>query len=124
MILHLDLFKVKAGEKLHVEVPIRLHGTPIGVREGGGVLQEALHELTVECLPKDIPAAIEVDVENLELGRSVHVSEVSVPNATILNDGELVICTVTVPTTQAVEEEAAEGGEQEPALVRERQEEE
>jgi large subunit ribosomal protein L25 len=123
-ILHVDLFKVKAGEKLHVAVPIRLHGTPVGVRDAGGVLQEVLYELTVECLPKDIPAAIDVDVEKLELGRSVHVSDVSVPNATILNDGDLVICTVTVPATQQVEEEAAEGDEAEPALVRERTEEE
>src|SRR5690606_25618368 len=113
-ILHVDLFKVKAGEKLHVEVPIRLHGVPVGVRDSGGVLQEVLRELTVECLPKDIPAGIDVDVENLELGRSVHVSEVSVENATILNDAELVICTVTAPTTQPSQEETEEAGETEP----------
>lgn len=123
VILHLDLFKVKAGEKLHVEVPVRLHGNPVGVREGGGVLQEVMHELTVECLPKDIPAGIDVDVENLELGHSIHVSEVTLPNATILNDGDLVICTVTVPTAQPALEEAEEESA-EPALVRERKEEE
>lgn len=122
-IQHLDFFKVKAGETLHVAVPVRLHGNPVGVREGGGILQESMHELTVECLPKDIPTSIDVDVENLELGQSIHVSDVSVSNGTILNDGELVICTVVLPSVQE-EEPAAEGESGEPALVRGGKEEE
>src|SRR5690606_889754 len=101
IILHLDLFQVRAGEKLHVGVPILLHGTPVGVRESGGLLQEVLRELTVECLPSDIPQAIEIDVGHLELGQSIHVSDVQLENATILNDPELVICTVSTPTVAA-----------------------
>src|SRR5690606_19322879 len=124
VILHVDFFQIRAGEKLHVEVPIRLHGTPIGVRESGGVLQEVLRELTVECLPKDIPSGIDVDIEDLPLGGSIHVSDVSVPNGVILNDPELVICTVSTPTVAELPEEGVTepgvGGEVEPELLGDR----
>ena len=117
-ILHVDFFQIKAGEKLHVEVPIRLHGSPKGVREEGGLLQEVLRELTVECLPDDIPSSIDIEVGELALGGSIHVSDITVEKGTILNDPELVICTVAAPSTAALseaEEAAAEAGE--PELV-------
>ncbi len=116
VIVHVDLFQVRAGEKLHVEVPVRLQGTPKGVREEDGILQEVLRELTVECLPKDIPTGIDIDIEGLGLGESVHVSDVHLPDAVILNDPELVICMVVAPATAAPSEpgEAAAG---EPELV-------
>lgn len=123
-IQHIDFFMVKAGEKLHVAVPVRILGSPIGVRENGGILQESMHELTVECLPKDIPTAVEVDVENLDLGQSIHVSAVSVANGTILNDPELVICSVILPSVQAVEEVDDEEESEEPEVIAEPAEEE
>jgi len=127
-ILHVDFFQVRAGEKLHVEVPIRLHGVPVGVRDEGGVLQEVLRELTVECLPKDIPASIDIDIDQLGLGESIHVSDVTIENAEILNDAELVICSVNVPSTvvlsEAEETAAAEAAEGEPELIRERRDDE
>jgi large subunit ribosomal protein L25 len=126
-ILHVDFFQVRAGEKLHVEVPIRLHGTPVGVREESGILQEVLRELTVECLPKDIPSAIDIDISELALGGSVHVSDVKLDNATVLNDPELVICTVTTPSMAVLPESAAEeagAAEAEPEVIRERRGEE
>lgn len=127
VVLHVDFYQVHAGEKIKLDVPVRLLGSPVGVRDFGGVLQQVLHELHVECLPRDIPDAIEIDVENLGIGDSVHVKEVSVPNVTITNDPELVICTVSAPTVAALPEEpvAEEGvGEVEPELVRRRREEE
>lgn len=125
VILHLDLFQVRAGETLHVEVPIRLHGSPIGVRESGGVLQEVLRELSVECLPRNIPASVELDITDLALGDSIHVSDVSLSNATILNDGDLVICTVAVPAVVDLPDTVLTGevaAEEEPELIRERKE--
>jgi large subunit ribosomal protein L25 len=122
VILHVDFFQVKAGEKINVAVPVRLTGTPVGVSETGGVLQEVLRELTVECLPKDIPSSIELDVSGLEVGQSLHVSDVELERATILHDPELVICTISVPTVVALPEDAETeegiGGEVEPELVR------
>lgn len=125
MILHVDFLQVHAGEKIHLQVPIHLHGTPRGVRDGNGVLQEVLRDLSVECLPRDIPEAIEVNIEELDLGQSIHVSDLSAPNVTILNDPDLVICTVSMPTTEALAEaaETEEGvGEVEPEVIRSRRE--
>ena len=107
-IQHVDFFQVKAGEKLHVEVPIHLHGSPIGVREGGGVLQEVMREVSVACLPKDIPAGIDIDISELGLGESIHISDVKLPNVTILSDPNLVICIVAAPSAAALAAEAAE----------------
>lgn len=120
VILHVDFFQIRAGETLQIEVPIRLVGTPVGVSEAGGILQEVLREISVEVLPRNIPTAVEIDVSGLELGGSVHVSEITVPDATILNDPDLVICSVTTPTVEALpEDEAAEEGvgEVEPELI-------
>jgi large subunit ribosomal protein L25 len=126
VILHVDFFQVRAGEKIHVPVPVVLVGTPAGVRDEGGILQEVLRELTVECLPRNIPTEIMIDVDGLELGSSIHVSDVSVPNGTILNDGDLVICTVSTPTVEALPEdtvtEEGVGGEVDTELVSDRRE--
>jgi large subunit ribosomal protein L25 len=126
VILHVDFFQVRAGEKLQVAIPVILHGTPIGVSEQGGVLQEVLRELTVACLPKDIPTSIDVDIAALELGGVVHVSDVRVENAEILNDPELVICTISHPTVEEAPEEPETepgvGGEVQPELIRDRRE--
>ncbi len=128
VVLHLDFYQVRAGEKLHLPVPVRLHGTPAGVRDDGGVLQQVLHDLEVECLPGDIPEGIDVEVSELRIGDSVHVRDVEVPNARILNDPDLTICSVTPPTVaelpEAPEEEEGVGGEVEPELVRRRPDEE
>jgi large subunit ribosomal protein L25 len=124
-ILHLDLYQIHAGETLTLTVAVRVHGTPVGVRDGGGVMQQVLHELNVECLPRDIPEGIDVEVGELEVGDAIHVRDISIANVTILNDGDLTICSVTPPTVAALpEDEQAEevaGSEQpEPELVRER----
>lgn len=125
-VLHIDLYQVHAGEKIHLEIPIRLTGTPAGVREDGGILQEVLRELHVECLPKDIPEALEFDVSEMRIGDAVHVSDLSAPNVRILNDADLVVCTVTPPTVvelpETPETEEGVGGEVEPELIRDRRE--
>lgn len=121
-IVHVDFYRVHAGERLTLDVPVRLHGAPYGVREQSGILQEVLRELSVECLPRDIPEGIDVDVSELRVGESVHVRDLSVPNGRILNDPELVVCVVSSPTVQALEEgaetEEGVGGDVQPELVR------
>jgi large subunit ribosomal protein L25 len=127
VILHVDFFQVRAGEKLHVSVPVRLHGTPVGVTDSSGVLQEVLRELSVECLPRNIPSGIDVDISHLQLGDSILVSDIEIEQATILNPGDLVICTVTTLSVASLPEDAVTeegvGGEVEPELVRDRREE-
>jgi large subunit ribosomal protein L25 len=126
VILHVDLFQVHAGEKLHLEVPIRLQGNPVGVREQGGVLQQVLNDLEVECLPKDIPEAVNIEVVDLGIGDTVHVRDLDIPNVTILNDADLTICSIVAPTVAALpetpEDEPGIGGDVEPELIRDRAE--
>ncbi|MDR0786925.1 MAG: 50S ribosomal protein L25 [Gemmatimonadota bacterium] len=113
-ILHVDFFQVRAGEKLQVNIPIRFQGAPVGVHEESGVLHEVLRELSVECLPADIPSEIELDLTHLHLGESIHVKDVAVPGVTVLNDPELVVCSVTqpiAPEPEVEEEEPERAGE-------------
>jgi large subunit ribosomal protein L25 len=76
---HVDLHRVNMTEKLRVTVPVVLKGTAIGVKEGG-LLDLAHHELHVECLPGNIPDHIEIDITNLAVAHSIHVSDLILPD--------------------------------------------
>lgn len=118
-IIHVDLYEVQADETVVVDIPVHLTGIPDGVRNFGGVLDLVLHSLEIEVLPGDIPERLELDVTHLGVGESLHVSDVTIPNATILNDPELAICSVVssrVEEAAPVVEEAAAVGE--PELIR------
>ncbi|MEO5824325.1 MAG: 50S ribosomal protein L25 [Gemmatimonadales bacterium] len=109
-VIHLDLYAVVAGEPITVEVAVHVVGTADGVRNHGGVLEHILHRLTVKVLPGDIPEHIDVDVTDLAVGESVHVSALSVPKGEILNDGELSVVTIVaarVEVAPVVEEDAS-----------------
>jgi len=103
-ILHVDFFEITAGEKIKVGVPVRLEGNPIGVRNGG-ILQVIRYELEVECLPRDIPSAFEVDISEMEIGDSLHLDDVETGDVTLLEEESLTICTIVPPKVVAVEEE-------------------
>ena len=111
-VLHVDFLLVHGDELLKLDVPVRLVGTPVGVRDQGGVLDQVLYELHVECLPRNIPEAAEVDISGLAVGDSVRVGDISIPNVTILMDGELPVASVLHPRVEeeapAAEEEAPE----------------
>jgi large subunit ribosomal protein L25 len=118
-IIHVDLYEVQADETVVVDIPVHLTGTPDGVRNFGGVLDLVLHSLEIEVLPGDIPERLELDVTHLGVGESLHVSDVTIPKAVILNDPELAICSVVasrVEEAAPVTEEAAPSGE--PELIR------
>lgn len=116
-VLHVDFYQIHAGEVLTVEVPIRLTGASPGVK-AGGILQHALNELEVRCLPDHIPDTIEVDISALEVGDSIHVGDISAPEGVeVLVDPERTVCSVMAPIVtpvEAVEEvEVEEEGEPE-----------
>jgi large subunit ribosomal protein L25 len=118
-ILHLDLYEVKADEKVTLSVPIHLIGIPDGVRNFGGVLDHVLRELEIEVLPADIPEHVELDVTVLTIGHSLFVRDVKIGKAEILNDPDTPVCTVVAPRTEeapAVVEEVA--APTEPELIR------
>jgi large subunit ribosomal protein L25 len=118
-ILHLDLYEVKADEKVTLSVPIHLIGIPDGVRNFGGVLDHVLRELEIEVLPADIPEHVELDVTALTIGHSLFVRDVKIEKAEIINDPDTPVCTVVAPRTEeapAVVEEVA--APTEPELIR------
>ena len=113
-VLHVDFHQIHAGERVTVEVPIRLLGTPQGVKDGG-VLQHVMHEVELECAVETIPDVLEIDVSGLVIGDSVHVSDLSVPEGVeLLVDMSRTVCTVAAPT---VLEEPEEAEAEEPELV-------
>lgn len=103
-ILHVDFHEVSATEKLRTNVPVRAVGEPAGVKEGG-VLEFIMRELHVECLPKDLPDVIEVDVTALSVGQSIHIKEVKPPSGVALLDDE--DQTVFIVAAPVAEEETA-----------------
>jgi large subunit ribosomal protein L25 len=123
-VLHVDFLQVHAGEAIRLQIPVRLQGMATGVRDSGGVLDHVLYDLEVECLPRNIPEAVEVDVSGLEIGDSIRVGDISLPDVKILNDPDLPIVSVAHPTKRAEDEEAvpAEGEEMlQPERVGERE---
>ncbi|MCZ6782638.1 MAG: 50S ribosomal protein L25 [Proteobacteria bacterium] len=107
--LHADLYEVDPRATIEVEVPIRVLGQPVGVTLGGGILDHGLRELLIECLPRAIPDSIDVDVSALELGDSIHVRELPLPEGVVLKtDADLSVLSVVAPTV-AEEETPAEG---------------
>lgn len=80
-IQHIDFQRVSATEKIHVKVPLHFINTEIapGVKLGGGIVAHIMTEADVSCLAKDLPEFIEVDLAKLEVGQSVHLSEIALP---------------------------------------------
>ncbi|HTO90530.1 MAG TPA: 50S ribosomal protein L25 [Candidatus Sulfotelmatobacter sp.] len=105
-ILHLDFQHISLTEQIEVKVAIRLTGLPVGVKDGGGILEPILREVEVRCLPTAIPASIEVDVSHLNIGDSIHLRDLTVPNVVILTDPDSTLATVVPPTV--MEEKPAE----------------
>ena len=102
-IVHIDLQQVNATEKMHVEVPVTLVGKEHGI--DGGVLQQQLDTVLVECLAVNIPRDIKVNIDDLEVGHSMTVAELyENDNYIILNDADDVVASITA-TTEYVEEE-------------------
>lgn len=109
-LVHVDLYEIDLKEKIEVQVPIHLTGTPKGV-VNGGVLDQQLREVTLLCLPGAIPDDLSFDVTPLELGDSLHISDLAVPDGVEIHaEGELTVATVLVPRGLK-EDEEGEGEE-------------
>jgi large subunit ribosomal protein L25 len=120
LILHIDFQHISLTETIEVEVNVHLEGIPVGVKDGGGILEQITRQVEVRCLPTEIPSAINCDVTKLEIGDSVHVSDLSVSGVTILSDPGTTIATVVPPTVAeetTTADAAAEPAEGEPELI-------
>lgn len=126
-ILHLDFQHISLTETIEVRVNVHLVGLPVGVKDGGGILETILREIEVRCLPTAIPASLDVDVSHLNIGDSVHVRDIVVPDVTILTEADSTIATVVPPTVmeeKPVEEVAAEVAAEPEVIARGKKEEE
>lgn len=101
-IVHFDLLGLSADRKITVEVPVVLAGQAIGVRDGG-IVQHNLHKIRVECLPKDMPEHIEVDVTGLKIGDALHINQISLGKLRSLENGDVVVVSVMAPTAKDLE---------------------
>jgi large subunit ribosomal protein L25 len=108
--LHADLYAVDLDRKVEVSVPYRLTGTAQGVKMGG-IVDHALREVELSCLPRWIPEEIEVDISALEIGDSLHVRDIPLPeNVTLVSDSDLSVVSIVAPA--AAEEEVVPEGEE------------
>jgi len=111
-LLHVDLHEIDISQKVTVSVEVQPIGTPAGIKMGG-TLQTLQREVTVECLPAVIPEYLEVDVSKLDIGDSLHVSDIVLPaGVTLLTDPEetlFVLSGLMTEEAEEVAEEAAEG---------------
>lgn len=104
-IIHLDFLIIREDETVTIDVPLEFVGKPIGIPKGG-FLEIHMHEISIECLPKDIPDKIEVDISNLDIGDVLHVKDIKVPeNIKIAEDPEETVVTIVAEAIEATGEE-------------------
>lgn len=104
--MHVDFYALDMTAKIKVDVEVNLNGKPKGVTESGGVLQIIARNVEVECLPKDIPSSIEVDISGLDINQTLHVSNLQLPNGVVaVTAGELAIANVTAPAAEKADSE-------------------
>ncbi|MFY9139484.1 MAG: 50S ribosomal protein L25/general stress protein Ctc [Thermacetogeniaceae bacterium] len=124
-LLHADFFQIELTQEIQTEIPVVLIGEPQGVQKGG-ILQHMLREVTVSCLPTNLPEHIEIDISGLDVGEQVTVGDLEAPEGVeILSDPESVIALIVAPTLEeeVTEEEAEEGAAEEAAVESEQGEE-
>lgn len=116
-VLHVDFRRVAADERIHVTVPVEVKGIAPGVT-AGGVLDQPIHTLAVECLADNVPDSIRVNVNELQLGAAIHVRDLHLPpGVQALADADAIVVHVTSPQAEP-EAGATPGGEQaEPEVI-------
>ncbi len=115
-VVHFDLLGLTKGEKIQIEVPLQFVGSPVGVKEGG-LLQVNMHRVEIECLPKDIPQHIVVNVAELRLGETIHISGLAVENVTFMSPPETAVVAIVHPKVEKEVVEEAEAEPTEPEVI-------
>ena len=111
--VHIDLYGVDMDTKVVVKVPIIIVGQSVGVREEGGVLNQSMTEVEIECLPKDIPQNIEANISDLAIGDTLRLENIKISDSLeLVGDLEMLIASVVAPAKQEeITESEAEGSE-------------
>lgn len=104
-VIHVDFNEVDMNEKIRATIPVEPSGEAVGVK-AGGILEQSVRSLHVECLPKDLPETISIDVSALNVGDAIHVKDLQLPEGVVaLDEAELTVLHVAAPNVQ----EAAPG---------------
>ena len=124
-VLHVDFHAVSMDQKIQADVPLEAMGVATGVKNFGGLLEQSLRALSIECLPRDLPDRITVDVSALNIGDSIHVRDIQLPaGVTIKMQPDLTAFSVVAPVIEeepvVAEAEAAAAG---PEVIKEKKEE-
>lgn len=125
-IIHVDFQEISLEEVVKVKVPIEIKGEAIGVKRDAGILEHLLWEVEVECKAGEIPEKIEVDVSQLKIGDSLHLSDLKLPSGVkAVGNPESLVLHITAPKVEVVEEVALPEEEaKEPEVIKEKKEEE
>jgi len=112
-ILHADFVEISMTRKMRVRVAVVLQGDPVGVISEGGIMEQLLRDVEIECLPADIPEAIYVDVSGLHLGKRIAVSDLPIDKTriTVLTPKDVAIAAIIAPQEEEVAAAPAEGAE-------------
>ena len=113
LVLHVDFQRVDKNHKIHMKVPFHFVNAEIcpGVKVGGGVVNHIMNEVDIQCLPDNLPEYIEINLDKLELGHSLHINDIALPTGVepisrVKKDNPAIV-TVHLPRVAAVEEDAA-----------------
>ncbi len=121
-VMHVDFHAIALTDRIKVKVPVALKGDAVGVKQDGGILEQFLREIEIECLPTEIPAGVDFDVSNLKIGDTIHVKDLVPPaNSKIITDPAGAIASVQKPKEEKPEEPLATLTE--PEVLREKKEE-
>jgi large subunit ribosomal protein L25 len=125
--LHIDFQEVAENEKVTAMVPVETVGEAVGVKTGGGVLEHVLFKVKVKATPQSLPEVINVDVSDLQIGQSIHIGGIQVPEGVeIIGKKETPVVSVAAPLTEAQETAATEavaGAPTQPEMLKEKKEE-
>ena len=116
-VTHVDFYEVESGKLLRARVSLHLVGTAVGVRDGG-ILENPLHEIEVECFPRFLPEKIDVDVSNLKANQSIHVRDLALgSDIRVISSGDQVIALVKYAKAEAEVAPAAAAAPAAPAAA-------
>jgi large subunit ribosomal protein L25 len=123
-IVHVDFHAINMNEVLHTSVPIESRGESAGVKSFGGILEQSLRSLDIECLPKDLPEVLSIDVSGLNIGDSIHVKHIMLPEGVkALDDADLTVFLVAAPAVVEVAPVAAAAAvAAQPEVIKEKKE--
>jgi large subunit ribosomal protein L25 len=116
-LVHVDLFKVTKGEKIHTTVPLRITGTAKGTKIGG-LVEISKHEIEIECLPIALPEVIDIDITDLDLNEYIHARDIKLADGVKLKSNPDTVI-VSVHTPRAVVEETVTPGTEEATAEKE-----